>query len=93
MDSLDNVIKDNYVNLYCKFTNIDPSYFFKSMDLGIPCIMGNTDILDNNKILKDLLVLKSDDDVNEIAEKINNIKENYELIFKKYHEFKNKYIK
>lgn len=89
-ESLDNVIENNYVNLYCKFTNINPYYFFKSMDMGIPCIMGNTDLLDDNKILKDLLVLKSDDDVNEIADKVKNIKNNYDLIFKEYKNIRKK---
>lgn len=83
-DSLDEVMKDNFVNLYCNFTNTNPYLIFKSMDNGIPCIVGNTDIFDDNEFLKETLVLKSDDDVNEIAIKINSIKDNYDKIFEEY---------
>lgn len=83
-DNIDEVMKDNYVNIYCCFTNYDVSLIIKSMNMGIPCIVGNCDIFDNNKVLKELLVLKSDDDVNEIADKINKIKINYDKIFEEY---------
>jgi len=93
VENLDEVIKDNYVNLYCNFTNTNPILVIKSMDMGIPCIVGNTSMFDDNRVLKDLLVLKSDDDVNEIAERINNIKKNYENIFKEYTKWRTKYEK
>jgi len=92
-NTLDDVIKDNFVNLYCSFSNINPIYFINSMDIGIPCILGNTNLLNDNDILKDLLVLKSDDDINEITEKINNIKNNYNLIMKEYKKWRDKYEK
>lgn len=91
-DNLDDVVKENFVNLYCNFTNTNPCLVIKSMDMGIPCLLGNTDLFDNNKKLKELLVLKSDDDVNEIAFKINNIKENYELIFDEYKKWRKDYV-
>ena len=87
-ENLDQVIKDNYVNLYCNFTNTNPCIVIKSMDMGIPCILGNTDMFDNNKFLKDKLVLKSDDDVGEIADKINAIKKNYDKIFMEYRKWR-----
>lgn len=46
------------------------------MDVGTPCIIGNTNLLDNDEKSKKLLVLDSDDDVNEICEKIDNVLEN-----------------
>ena len=52
--------------------------FLISMDAGIPCIIGNTHLLDNDEKLKKMLVLDSDDDVNEICEKIDNVLENKE---------------
>lgn len=89
--NLEEVMSNNYVNLYCNFTNTNPYIVIKSMDMGIPCIVGNTNIFDDNKSLKKLLVLRSDDDVNEIANKIDQIKENYELIIDEYEKWRKKY--
>ena len=50
----------------------------------MPVIVGNTDFYDNNKYLKEHLVVKSDDDVNEISEKINFVKTNYKKIMEEY---------
>ena len=83
MPSIDDIIKNSEINLYCNFDNIKPYYFYNSMNLGIPCILGNTNILDNTK-LKDLLVLKSDDDISEISDKINDIEKNYKYLFEEY---------
>ena len=91
VNDFNDVISGNYVNLYCNFTANNIELILKSMDLGIPCILGNTDIFDKFPKLKEYLVLNSDDDINEIAFKINNIKENYELIMKEYDKFRNKY--
>lgn len=46
------------------------------MDVGTPSIIRNTNLLDNDEKSKKLLVLDSDDDVNEICEKIDNVLEN-----------------
>ena len=91
-NNLDEVMNNNFVNLYCNFTNTNPCLVIKSMDMGIPCLLGNTDLFDNNKKLKELLVLKSDDDVNEIAFKINNIRDNYDVIFKEYKKWRRDYL-
>ena len=91
VDSLEEVMNDNFVNLYCNFTLTNNEYVLKSMDLGIPCILGNTCIFDNYDVLKENLVLISDDDVNEIADKINNVKNNYTVIMEEYKMFRNKY--
>ncbi|MBQ7141170.1 MAG: hypothetical protein IJO32_06690 [Bacilli bacterium] len=92
-NSFDDIIKNNYINLYCSFSNTEFSYFIKSMDMGIPCILGNTNLLNDNNTLKEMLVLKSDDDINEITEKIKNIKNNYNLIMKEYKKWRTKYEK
>lgn len=93
VDSFDKVIKDNFINLYCNFTLTNSEVVLKSMDLGVPCLLGNTDIFDDYKILKENLVLVSDDDVNEIANKIEKIKENTEIILNEYKKFRKDYIK
>ncbi len=83
-NEIDEVISDNFVNLYVNFTNTNKELIIKSFNLGIPCIVGNTDFFDGNKYLKEKLVVKSDDDINEIASKINFVKENYKKIFEEY---------
>lgn len=93
VDSFDKVIKDNFINLYCNFTLTNPEIVLKSMDLGVPCLLGNTDIFDDYKILKENLVLISDDDVNEIRDKIIKVKENSTKILNEYKKFRKDYTK
>ena len=84
LDNIDEIIKDNFVNLYVNFTNTNIELIKKSFNLGIPCIVGNVDFFDNNKYLKEHLVLRSDDDINEIAQKINFARDNREKIMEEY---------
>lgn len=84
---------NNEINLYVNFTNSEVYKILKSMDSSIPCIIGNVDIFDSNKYLQEQLVLKSDDDVNEIAEKINSVRKNRDKIFKEYEKFRLDYSK
>ncbi|MDD3340955.1 MAG: glycosyltransferase [Bacilli bacterium] len=85
--------ESNAINFYANFTNNDMMIFLKSMDLGVPCILGNTDFLDKAPELKNWLVLKSDDDINEMASKIEEISKNEEKINKLYDSFRKKYTK
>ena len=91
VDSIEEVIKDNFVNLYANFTSTDCNLILQSMDLEIPCILGNTDFFDGYPELKENLVLNSDDDISEIAQKINNVKLNGDKIIESYKEFRKKY--
>lgn len=93
VDSKEEVMKDNFVNLYCNFTANVYELILKSMDIGVPCLLGNTDIFDKYPKLKKYLVLNSDDDINEIADKINEIKNNRETILKEYDKFRKDYSK
>lgn len=83
-DNMDIVVKDNFVNLYINFTNTNKDLIARSYNYGVPVIVGNTDFYDSNKYLKDHLVVKSDDDINEIVEKINFVKKNYKRIMEEY---------
>lgn len=85
LKSINDVMKDNFVNLYVNFTNTNKELIFKSYNYGVPVIVGNTDFYDNNQYLKEHLVVKSDDDVNEIAEKIIFVKNNYKRIMEEYY--------
>ena len=93
VDSFDEVMKDNFINLYCNFTLTNIEYILKSMDLGVPCLLGNTDVFDDYKYLKEQLILTSDDDVNEIADKIEKIRKNSTKILEEYKKFREDYKK
>ena len=82
--NIDEIMKNNFINLYINFTNTNIELIKKSFNLGIPCLVGNTTYFDNNKYLKEHLVVKSDDDINEIADKINFVKNNREKIMNEY---------
>ncbi len=82
----------NMLNLYVNFTNTEICLVLESLDNGIPCLVGNTDLFDNNAYLKEKLVLNSDDDVSEIAFKINDVLKNREKILDEYIKFRKKYI-
>lgn len=89
----DDAISNNDINLYINFSETCYDLILKSMDRGIPCIVGNTDFFDKNELLKKYLVVKSDDDINEIKEKILLVKKNKSIIMKEYKEFRKKYKK
>lgn len=87
------LISQNLVNLYINFTDSNDLTILKSLDQGVPCLVGNTNLFKDNKYLQESLVLKSDDDVNEIYEKINLIKKNRQKILSEYKKFRPEYSK
>lgn len=89
--TIDSFIDKSEINLYVNFTANNNLLFLKSMDFGIPCILGNCDILDDSKELKSMLVMESDDDINEIADRIKNIKTKREKVLKEYSKFRKAY--
>lgn len=88
---IEKLLYKNIVNLDCKFCDVSNIYFLMSMDAGIPCILGNTNLLDNCEELKNYLVLKSDDDVNEIKEKIEKSISNKDKINNLYSNWRKSY--
>ena len=82
---------DSFINLYINFTNNNILTFLKIMDSGKLCILGNTDILDEFNYLKEMLTMKSDDDINEIASRIKLVEKNKDKIEKEYEIFRKKY--
>lgn len=87
------LINNNEINLYVNFTDNDDTVFLRSMDNNVPCIMGNTELLDNYKKLKDYLVMDSDDDIDEIKDRMNLVSKNREAILKAYEKFREDYSK
>lgn len=85
------VLTKNQVNLYINFTNSNLWLFFTSMDNQIPCILGNTNLFDEDLFLKEHLVMKSDDNIDEIEKRIKKVLRNKDEIFIQYQKFRNKY--
>ena len=77
------LINNNEVNLYVNFTDNKNHVFIESMDSGVPCILGNNSIL-MNEYLRESLIVNSDDDINEISNKINSVIKNKSKIMKEY---------
>lgn len=89
--NMNDLISNNLVNLYVNFTNNNNQIILKSIDNEVPCIVGNTTLFDNYKFLKEHIVVRSDDDVNEIAEKIEYIKENRNKVLLELKKFRKDY--
>lgn len=89
----DDVYKENLVNLYINFTDNNNLIFLKSMDCNVPCILGNNELLKNEKYLSTMLVVESDDSIDEISSKIELVKKNRKKILEEYKAFRKKYSK
>lgn len=89
--SKDSLLEGNIVNLYVNFAANNNFIFLKSMDKSIPCILGNVEFLDNYKYLKEMLVVNSDDNIDEIAAKIKLVIKNRDKICREYKKFRKDY--
>jgi hypothetical protein len=84
-------MKENDVNLYVTFSECAPMVPLESFALGVPCIIGdNTHYFKGTK-LEEYLVVKSEDNIDEIYEKINLVIKNKKEIMELYNQWKNKY--
>ncbi|MCX8074993.1 MAG: hypothetical protein N2749_05350 [Clostridia bacterium] len=81
----------NDINLYVTFTECSPVIPLESLEMGVPCITGNNHHYFKNSKLYDYLVVKSEDDINEIYEKIKRAIDNKNEIMKLYSEWKQEY--
>lgn len=85
------VIKSSDIILECSFSKLNIEKILIAMDNSVLAIVGNTSIFDKYRTLKKYLVLNSDDDVNEIAFKINEAKKHSKEIFEEYKKFRKTY--
>lgn len=81
----------NDVNLYVTFTECSPVIPLESLELGIPCITGNNHSYFKNSKLEEYLVVKSEDNIDEIYSKIKYAINNKEEIITLYKEWKKEY--
>ena len=86
-----NKIEKSLINLYVNFSDNDNLEIIKSFDNDIIPIVGNTSLFDNSAYLKNKIVLKSDDDINEIKSKIEDVLNSKEKIFNEYKKFRKEY--
>ena len=86
------LFRSNTVNLYVTFTECSPMIPLESFELGVPCIIGNNTDFFKNSELEELVVVKEEDSIDEIYEKINIAIENKDKIMKLYIEWKKEYI-
>jgi glycosyltransferase involved in cell wall biosynthesis len=80
------------VYLYVNFSNSDNRVILDAIDDETIIILGNTYLFDDYTYLKDKLVLKSDDDINEISKKIEDAFKNKDKIISEYKKFRKDYI-
>ncbi len=86
-----NRMAQNELNLYVTFTECSPMIPLESFELGVPCIIGNnTDLFKDGK-LNEMLVVKEEDSIDEIYDKINMVLDNKEEIMSLYKEWKKEY--
>ena len=81
----------NDVNLYVTFTECSPVIPLESLELGVPCITGNNHSYFKNSKLEEYLVVKSEDNIDEICRKMTYAINNKDEIIKLYIEWKKEY--
>ncbi len=80
----------NDIILYVTFSECAPIIPLESLELGVPCITGNNHHYFEGTDLEEYLVVDKADDVNAIAEAIQNCLKNKEEIMRRYKVWKEK---
>lgn len=86
-----NQFDQSIVDLYINFSANDNLKVIESMDKETLCIVGNTSLFDSNPYLKEKLVMKSDDDINEIKRRIEDVIKCKDKIISEYKRFRKEY--
>lgn len=93
----ENIIKSvlkNDVIVSTSFTEYMHPVFLISMELGIPCLVGNnSDLFEQNEELSNYVVTLAEDNAIINSEKVNKMLKNKEKIISLYKEWKEKYNK
>ncbi len=83
--------EQSLVDLYINFSNNDDLKILESMDKENLCIVGNTSLFDGNSYLKEKLVMKSDDSIDEIKLRIEDVIKSKDKIISEYKKFRKEY--
>ena len=90
---IENIMKNDVV-VSCSFTEYIHPIFFISMELGIPCLIGNnSDLFEENSKLQKYVVTTAEDNPIINAEKVNVMLKEKNEIIKLYKEWKKDYSK
>lgn len=81
-------IVNNDVNLYPTYTENSPMFPLESLEMGVPCLVGNNNDYFSGTELEKYLVLKREDDPEYIKCKIQECLDNKEKIMKMYTKWK-----
>ena len=81
----------NDINLYVTFTECAPLIPLESLELGVPCITGDNHHYFEGTELEDYLVVKKEDNIMAIYERIKYVLEHREKIIELYRSWKKEY--
>ena len=85
-------IVKNDVCISCSFTEYMHPIFFLSMEMEVPCLIGNnSDLFEEDSVLKSYVVTEAEDNAIINAEKIKKILENKSEVLEQYKIWKEKY--
>lgn len=88
---LGELINNSNIISCIEFSPLFTFEIMESFNKGVPCIVGNNISIFKNTDLEKLVVVKSDDSINEIAEKLKNGIKNKKKIIKLYKKIKKEY--
>lgn len=86
-DNLDNISLCSCV----EFSNLYDLYCIDSYNHGVPVVLGNNTLFFKGTKLEDKVIVKSDDSINEIADKMKYCLNNRKSIIKEYNSLKKDY--
>lgn len=87
-DELLNRIRENTINLYPTYTENSPMFPLESFEMGVPCLVGNNNDFFSGYPLEEYVVVKREDDIEYIKNKIEICINNREKILYLYREWK-----
>ena len=86
-------IRENDINIYPTFTENAPMFPLESFEMGVPCLVGNTNDYFVNTELGKYIILEKEDDAIYIRDKIMHVLENRNKIMELYIEWKKEFDK
>lgn len=78
----------NDVNLYVSFSECAPMVPLESLEMGVPCIIGNNCHYFKKSNLAEFLIVNNEANILEIKEKIEKVLNNHDYIINLYKNFK-----
>lgn len=90
-EELLNRIQENTINIYPTYTENSPMFPLESFENGIPCLLGNNNDFFIDTPLEEYVVIKKEDDIEYLKDKIQNCIDNKEKVMKLYKQWKKEY--